>query len=648
MALSLSNGLGAPCNSAHSHPPVGLSEAKLPPGAPQRRLQVGALFRSLLVVQLAHTLRGNSRHFGQGVAMRVSKQSLRKIVKVLNNAEEDGGFWLPNIQRPFVWTEDQTCRLFDSIMREYPISTLLVWKTKAEVKCRKFIDNYRATHSAQLSHFFVPINAAKKGLVLDGQQRLQSLFIGLCGSYEGKELYLNMLSGEASAPEDIKYQFAFRANAEDDFDRIPLQFRKGRARAYWVKFKDIVFSTRDPVTEAQKLLRDCPLELDDAMRSKVSAILGQAFKTFHSDEGIVYQELDSIENADLYSEDDVVEVFIRANSGGTILGKSDLLFSLLSASWDQSNEAMESLLEDLNRSGFAFDRDFVLKACLVILDRGARYEVNKFRHHGVREEIEEMWAKISESIKDVADRLQSETYIRCDKALPSYNVLMPLIYFRFHNKALWPGTKDLGTYILRTSLSGTFNSSPDQLIDDIVEHLRKQPSFVATEVLEFIRNRGKSVELSEERLWEQGYGSKSVHLIFNLLYRDFNYSPLFDGNMPQVDHIFPQSELKRVRMRNPESGRNTLMKYKKPERDQLANCMLLTAFENGFTQKNDTSPQEWFADKSAKYLEAHLIPTDQKLWTIDSFEAFVEARKLLIRERLKDFLLVRADGVLVS
>lgn len=206
--------------------------------------------------------------------MRVTKQSLRKVVRVLNNPEEDGGFWLPNIQRPFVWTEDQICRLFDSIMREYPISTLLVWKSRAEIKCRKFIDNYRATHSAHLSHFFVPPNKAKKGLVLDGQQRLQSLFIGLCGSYEGRELYLNMLSGDAVAPEDIKYQFAFRQDAEDDFDRIPAQFRRGRSRAYWVRFKDIVFSTRDPVTEAQRLLQDS--------RAREAEFLVEAHRRLHA------------------------------------------------------------------------------------------------------------------------------------------------------------------------------------------------------------------------------------------------------------------------------------------------------------------------------------------------------------------------------
>ena len=66
--------------------------------------------------------------------MKNQKQTIRKIVGFLNNADEDGGFWLPNIQRPFVWGEEQICRLFDSILREYPISTLLVWKTTSGIR----------------------------------------------------------------------------------------------------------------------------------------------------------------------------------------------------------------------------------------------------------------------------------------------------------------------------------------------------------------------------------------------------------------------------------------------------------------------------------------------------------------------------------
>src|SRR5689334_22896535 len=115
--------------------------------------------------------------------MKTPKHSLRKIVTFLNNADEDGGFWLPNIQRPFVWSEEQICRMFDSIMREYPIGTLLIWKTTASVRRRKFIDNFKRVMLERLSEFDVPDDNKKKCLVLDGQQRLQSLFIGLRGSF---------------------------------------------------------------------------------------------------------------------------------------------------------------------------------------------------------------------------------------------------------------------------------------------------------------------------------------------------------------------------------------------------------------------------------------------------------------------------------
>ena len=99
----------------------------------------------------------------------------------------------------------------------------------------------------------------------------------------------------------------------------------------------------------------------------------------------------------------MVEIFIRANSGGTRLGKSDLLFSLLTSSWDEADDKMEMLLDELNKQGFAFSRDFILKTRLTLLDQGARYEVEKFRKAGVRENIEGKWDDIIAATKEVAD-----------------------------------------------------------------------------------------------------------------------------------------------------------------------------------------------------------------------------------------------------
>ena len=104
--------------------------------------------------------------------MANEKLTIGKMVRALNNQEHGGGFWLPNIQRKFVWSEEQIERLFDSIMRQYPISTLLVWKTKASVRRREFIKNYH--DEPNLTDFYVPDDDKPKLLVLDGQQRLQS------------------------------------------------------------------------------------------------------------------------------------------------------------------------------------------------------------------------------------------------------------------------------------------------------------------------------------------------------------------------------------------------------------------------------------------------------------------------------------------
>jgi hypothetical protein len=171
------------------------------------------------------------------------KLPIRKIVSYLNDDEaEGGGFWLPNIQRPFVWNEDQIARLFDSIMREYPISTLLVWKTKEQVKHRKFIDNFLP--DLKLTNFYVPDNTRSKMMVLDGQQRLQSLFIGLRGSYFGRELYFDVLSGVLAAPEDIRYRFAFKDKSSGVWP--------------WVRFKDVVFQNNKlPGEIAEALVASC-------------------------------------------------------------------------------------------------------------------------------------------------------------------------------------------------------------------------------------------------------------------------------------------------------------------------------------------------------------------------------------------------------
>lgn len=557
--------------------------------------------------------------------MKNRTETIRKIVSYLNNREQDGGFWLPNIQRRFVWKEDQIERFFDSIMRQYPISTLLIWKTSSNVKHRKFIDNHHP--NIKLSSYYVPKDNHLKKLVLDGQQRLQSLFIGLMGSYEGREFYIDILSGDLVVPDDIRYKFRFL--------KMPNEPR-------WIKFKDIVFSEERDNRLTRQLIDRFNEQLSDEQQDRIEDNVCQISKMFKQDEIIVYQELDSIDSPELYSEDDIVEIFIRANSGGTRLGKSDLLFSLLSSSWEESDAQMEILLEELNRTGYEFTRDFVLKTCLTLLKTGAAYNVAKLRNQDNRNAVIEKWEEISQAILDVKDFVYGKTFIKSGKAIPSYLMLLPLIYVRYHYFSKWRQATNVDEYILRTLLASAFSGSPDGLIDACINKIDNLQNWDTKEIFGVIRTHNRSLEITSESLLSNGYDSKLIHLLFNLWYRDFDYTPSYENNKPQIDHIFPQSQLGMVKEINPDTGKKNLMKYKSKDRNRLGNCMLLTAQENGAGGKSDTPPDQWFADKDNNYLDMHLIPKDKSLWILDKYDDFVAAREKLILDKFS-YLMVTQD-----
>lgn len=286
-----------------------------------------------------------------------------------------------------------------------------------------------------------------------------------------------------------------------------------------------------------------------------------------------------------------------------------------------------------------------MKTCLTLLGQGARYEVDKFRKAGVRDQIETRWDDIAEAVRDVLDFVRGKTFIRCDKAIPSYLALIPLVYVRYRFPSAWGQARDVDSYLLRSLLAGAFSGTPDQLIDDLVVKIDALAGFDVNEVFDVIRSKGRSLEITEDRLWGMGYGSETIHLLFNLWYRGFNYTPAYDNNLPQIDHIFPQSLLRKVKAPNPATGKMNLMKYRDEDRNQLANCMLLTAAENGAGGKRDIPPDQWFAGKPDTYLDLHLIPKDPTLWELDKFEGFIAARKVLIRKMFSSILVVPVANI---
>jgi len=305
------------------------------------------------------------------------------------------------------------------------------------------------------------------------------------------------------------------------------------------------------------ILANATDKLDDEKDDRIQENIELIRNVFCTQENIAYQIIDCVDRAEAYTDDDIVEIFIRANSGGTTLNKSDLMFSLLINSWEEADENMYELLDVLNKTGYKFTRDFIIKTCLVLLNQGARYNVDKLRDDKVRQGILDRWDAITKAIKTVKDYVYGNTFLKTDKTIPSYLSLIPLIYFAYHYSNKWAnGYKDYDKYLIRTSLTGSFGGTPDNLLDKIVKQINEDQNFLLNNVFGAIREVNRSLELSKDTILGLNYWKKELHLFFNLWY-GFNYQPTLQNNYPAVDHIFPQSVLKQQKLPNPETGRLT-------------------------------------------------------------------------------------------
>jgi len=309
--------------------------------------------------------------------MSYKPTSLFNLIQTINK-----GLFLPHIQRPFVWEEEQMLKLFDSLMRNYPIQTLLFWKTKDEIKARKFMDEVE--WDPDLSYYYEP-NVSKAGcektFVLDGQQRLQTLYSTFAGAIKGSdeerlEAYFDTTSGEAVSDEGLLFT---------------LKFSKLVLPRPWYRVADLVGK------DAQRIAEELSEEMNDSLdvadealpednqpsfanqkarQKRVRRNFGQLVSLLREDKHFWIQELDGIANS--YTYGTVLDIFVRVNSGGTKLDASDLMFAAMKEGWDEIEEAIEETTELLNSTNIGFDKTFPLKCLLVVHGRGAEASAEKF------------------------------------------------------------------------------------------------------------------------------------------------------------------------------------------------------------------------------------------------------------------------------
>ena len=338
---------------------------------------------------------------------------------------------LPAIQREFVWKAEQIESLFDSLLRGYPIGTFLFWKVTPErigdFQFYRFMDHY---HERDFRHNepYNPPPHKDVTAILDGQQRLTALYIGINGWYANKlprywwnndegfpkqELYINLKRPQPQDMETETNGFEVRFLRKADLN-------KPDEKKYWFKVGNVLqFANMQSVFNycvTNGLINERDTYSSDTLVELWNVLTQQPWVNYFLEEE---QNLDKVLN-----------IFIRVNSGGTPLSYSDMLLSIATAAWKELDARQEiyDLVEQLNQigDGFNFDKDFVLKASLELSDILAiEFRVTSFKRDNMLT-IEKNWNKLVGALKGAAYLLASWGYNW--QTLVSNFAVIPLAY----------------------------------------------------------------------------------------------------------------------------------------------------------------------------------------------------------------------------
>lgn len=518
---------------------------------------------------------------------------------------KEQSYVLPAIQREFVWEPEQIERLFDSLMQGYPFGTFLFWKvepgTSGTFKFYDFVRTYHERDAAHCPDLGALPNQALTA-VLDGQQRLTALNIGLRGSMALKEPNKRWTNDDAFPRRTLRLDLLAAQEPDEGGAIYVFKFLEETKAAHadgklWFNVPDILNMANGPAM-LQSLMGK---GLTEAETGRAYATLDRLHRVIHSEQLINYYEEES------QSLERVLNLFIRLNSGGTVLSYSDLLLSIAVAQWTQIDARAEihSLVDRLNGVGSRFNlsQDFVLKAGLMLADiASVGFKVENFTHANMAE-LEAKWPQIRRALIQAIELASS--FGLNGQTLRADSALLPIAYYlyragvpdNFVTSGQYADDRaQIRDWLIRSLLKGgVWGSGLDTLLTALRETIQNaQPGqFPAAALRKTLADRGKSLQFSSEEIeailsWR--YGSRDpVFALLSLLYSFIDLRNHF-----HIDHVFPVSKFTATRLRKAGVPEEKIEAFAEMA-NQLPNLQLLEGQEN--IEKRAKTPKEWLAAK---------------------------------------------------
>lgn len=330
----------------------------------------------------------------------------------------------------------------------------------------------------------------------------------------------------------------------------------------------------------------------------------------------------------------VLNIFIRVNSGGVKLSHSDLLMSILTASFSSDiREKMNELVDTLKEKGFPnVGQDQVLKTCLLLIGKDTTFELKNFNKKNIKE-IEENWEKITESIYNVAKLLETFGYAGY---LGSAYILSSLAYFYFLNPKMDKNDEEQALKFVRNAqITSYFTPSTDTKLSIIAHSIKEARTFESFNH-NLAKHQTSPLKITNDAIEEMMCSSSHalVFPILQILYPNLNYKT----TIFHIDHIYPKSKFKKENKKLNQDFYGW--------RDYLFNLQLLEGAEN--QAKKDKDPEVWLKEEYKgeraieKYKKRNYIDPNLKLeW--ENIKEFRETREEAIITKLKEVLLPKSS-----
>ncbi|MBV5303328.1 MAG: DUF262 domain-containing protein [Chlorobium sp.] len=467
--------------------------------------------------------------------------SVKEAINKLNGAVN--GWFLPAIQRPYVWgsryeNEMYICKLFDSIMRGYPIGGLIVWNTEEEIPYREFITDYHQFGNGSKLTEKGLWKRNDKWLVYDGQQRLQTLFSCLRYTFNEKILVFNLL---------------FNKTKDRDPDETGFFFVEKNSVIEWnyLRLNELFIKKSDENKKHERELLKKAGGLSESDEELVCKNLGQLLKIF------VETDKKSLSYFPITTSDEseVNEIFERLNSGGISLSLSDLLFSKIKEPFPFFEENLQTASKDIyNKTGkgFSFNAYNILQLINLLVKGQVRVDPKKVKQVELSL-FNEKWKQLEKPLEAFfTDYIWGQFKINNAAIIPRNITLLPIIvyFYEIYSKGysfknITKSNLDIiNKYFIKSQIN---DWSLQSFIDNFAIIINTESATAGKELFEFplsqIEAKVNEQKKRQTDIYEESFVDYSWFALKVLTpNRIYQFEPDIHGRFnPEIDHIFPRN-----------------------------------------------------------------------------------------------------------